>query len=238
MMMLFDPGLRGLHGTSPPSRAASRSSRSCGSSPASPSARNGPPASRWSPRPGRTGRGRRAAASCNPASAAAPCSPRSSGAVLAATNPIGADQSWRIMFALGALPAFVCLYLRRALEESEQLDDRRSGSSAGPRPTSAADGKGPAGGQRPFTPDGDLPRAGKPPAGAARHRSCRLRPRWAGGRCRAGCRLTRRGWRSRRASRPASGARAWASSTTLGAITAYVISGFVADAMAGAASCC
>jgi MFS family permease len=40
-------------------------------------------------------------------------------AVLAATNPMG-DQSWRIMFALGALPAFVCLYLRRALEESEQ----------------------------------------------------------------------------------------------------------------------
>ena len=49
------------------------------------------------------------------------------GAVLAAiiwlilglTNPLGA-QSWRIMFAVGALPAFVCLYLRRALEESEQ----------------------------------------------------------------------------------------------------------------------
>ena len=40
-------------------------------------------------------------------------------AVLTATNPMG-DQSWRIMFALGALPAFVCLYLRRALEESEQ----------------------------------------------------------------------------------------------------------------------
>src|SRR4051794_29545685 len=40
-------------------------------------------------------------------------------AALAATNPMG-DQSWRIMFALGALPAFVCLYLRRALEESEQ----------------------------------------------------------------------------------------------------------------------
>ncbi|MCJ2089913.1 MFS transporter [Methylobacterium sp. E-005] len=40
-------------------------------------------------------------------------------AVLAATNPMG-DQSWRIMFALGALPAFVCLYLRRALDESEQ----------------------------------------------------------------------------------------------------------------------
>ena len=49
------------------------------------------------------------------------------GAVLAAivwlilglTNPLG-NQSWRIMFAVGALPAFVCLYLRRALEESER----------------------------------------------------------------------------------------------------------------------
>ncbi|WP_018261796.1 MFS transporter [Methylobacterium sp. WSM2598] len=40
-------------------------------------------------------------------------------AVLAATNPLG-SESWRIMFALGALPAFVCLYLRRALEESER----------------------------------------------------------------------------------------------------------------------
>jgi MFS family permease len=39
--------------------------------------------------------------------------------ILGATNPLG-DESWRIMFALGALPAFVCLYLRRALEESER----------------------------------------------------------------------------------------------------------------------
>jgi len=40
-------------------------------------------------------------------------------ALLAAFDPLGPD-SWRIMFALGALPALVCLYLRRALEESEQ----------------------------------------------------------------------------------------------------------------------
>ena len=39
--------------------------------------------------------------------------------ILSATSPLG-DESWRIMFALGALPAFVCLYLRRALEESER----------------------------------------------------------------------------------------------------------------------
>jgi MFS family permease len=40
-------------------------------------------------------------------------------ALLAAFEPLG-PESWRIMFALGALPALVCLYLRRALEESEQ----------------------------------------------------------------------------------------------------------------------
>ena len=39
--------------------------------------------------------------------------------ILSATTPLGKD-SWRIMFVLGALPAFVCLYLRRALEESER----------------------------------------------------------------------------------------------------------------------
>ena len=39
--------------------------------------------------------------------------------VLGVAHPLG-SESWRIMFALGALPAFVCLYLRRALEESER----------------------------------------------------------------------------------------------------------------------
>jgi MFS family permease len=39
--------------------------------------------------------------------------------LLGLTQPLG-SESWRIMFALGALPAFVCLYLRRALEESER----------------------------------------------------------------------------------------------------------------------
>ena len=70
-------------------------------------------------------------------------------AVLAATNPMG-EQSWRIMFALGALPAFVCLYLRRALDESEQwlqaLKAQRWSATvedAGHAPTRTA--------QRPFT---------------------------------------------------------------------------------------
>jgi MFS family permease len=69
-------------------------------------------------------------------------------AVLAATNPMG-DQSWRIMFALGALPAFVCLYLRRALEESEQwmqaLKEQRWAATA------EDEGHAPRAAQRPFT---------------------------------------------------------------------------------------
>ncbi len=69
-------------------------------------------------------------------------------AVLAATNPMG-NESWRIMFALGALPAFVCLYLRRALEESEQwmraLKDQRWAA------TTEDAGHTPRQAQRPFT---------------------------------------------------------------------------------------
>ncbi len=39
--------------------------------------------------------------------------------ILSKTNPLGVE-GWRIMFGLGALPAFAVLYLRRALEESER----------------------------------------------------------------------------------------------------------------------
>ncbi|MGI3903171.1 MAG: MFS transporter [Janthinobacterium lividum] len=49
------------------------------------------------------------------------------GALLAAlawllipAGGIGGVEPWRIMFALGALPAFVCLYLRGTMEESER----------------------------------------------------------------------------------------------------------------------
>ncbi len=69
-------------------------------------------------------------------------------AVLAATNPLG-NESWRIMFALGALPAFVCLYLRRALDESEQwmqaLKEQRWAATAEDA------GHAPRKAQRPFT---------------------------------------------------------------------------------------
>ncbi len=70
--------------------------------------------------------------------------------ILSVTNPMG-DQSWRIMFALGALPAFVCLYLRRALEESERwmaaLKEQRWAATE----VDAASGEGHRARQRPFT---------------------------------------------------------------------------------------
>lgn len=39
--------------------------------------------------------------------------------VLSSLNPLGA-QSWRLMFVVGALPAFFCLYIRRSIEESQR----------------------------------------------------------------------------------------------------------------------
>jgi MFS family permease len=38
---------------------------------------------------------------------------------LASTHPLG-EQTWRLMFVVGALPAFFVLYLRRGLKESEK----------------------------------------------------------------------------------------------------------------------
>jgi MFS family permease len=39
--------------------------------------------------------------------------------VLNALNPLG-PNTWRLMFAVGALPALFCLYIRRAIDESER----------------------------------------------------------------------------------------------------------------------
>lgn len=39
--------------------------------------------------------------------------------VLSAWNPLGAN-TWRLMFVVGALPAFFCLYIRRSIDESER----------------------------------------------------------------------------------------------------------------------
>ena len=54
--------------------------------------------------------------------------------VLTIFNPLG-DETWRVMFLVGALPALFVLYLRRALEESETwltaLRQRRWGAVEG-----------------------------------------------------------------------------------------------------------
>lgn len=39
--------------------------------------------------------------------------------VLSQTNPLG-ENTWRLVFIVGALPAFFCLYIRRAVDESEK----------------------------------------------------------------------------------------------------------------------
>jgi MFS family permease len=80
------------------------------------------------------------------------------GAILAAIvwlvlnlwNPLG-PESWRIMFAVGALPAFVCLYLRRALEESERWMAAIKEQRWAPTAEDAAAGQGHRTAQRPFT---------------------------------------------------------------------------------------
>ena len=41
---------------------------------------------------------------------------------LSKTNPLGQD-TWRLVFVIGALPAFFCLYIRRAVDESERWLD-------------------------------------------------------------------------------------------------------------------
>lgn len=71
-------------------------------------------------------------------------------AVLAATDPLGKD-SWRIMFALGALPAFVCLYLRRALEESERWMQAVKAQRWAATVEDAQAAHAPTSAQRPFT---------------------------------------------------------------------------------------
>ncbi|OZI30068.1 MFS transporter [Bordetella genomosp. 10] len=62
-------------------------------------------------------------------------------------NPLGADN-WRIMFLVGALPAFFVLYLRRGVDESEAwieaVKNKQWGATAGATAHTAS-------GKRPFT---------------------------------------------------------------------------------------
>src|SRR3954469_7370325 len=148
-------------------------------------------------------------------------------AVLAATNPMG-DQSWRIMFALGALPAFVCLYLRRALEESEQwmqaLKAQRWAATA-----EDAD-HAPRSAQRPFS----LTEIFREPESRRRVLLATLMSfattgGWGGG---SSWLPAHTGALAKAAGEPAN---LWGPRMgiiyNIGAISAYVISGFVADAM-------
>ena len=70
--------------------------------------------------------------------------------VLSSTHPLGA-QSWRLMFILGAVPALFVLYLRRGVEESEKwreaVRERRWG------PTEASVRSGDKTSRRPFSLD-------------------------------------------------------------------------------------
>lgn len=69
--------------------------------------------------------------------------------VLSQTQPLGAD-TWRLVFVIGALPAFFCLYIRRAIDESERwLDAIRKQRWAVTEDAGAAATRG--GSERPFT---------------------------------------------------------------------------------------
>ena len=69
--------------------------------------------------------------------------------VLSQTTPLG-DNTWRLLFVVGALPAFFCLYIRRAIDESEQWieairEKRWATTESGAPPVAGASDR------RPFT---------------------------------------------------------------------------------------
>ena len=67
--------------------------------------------------------------------------------VLSQTQPLGKD-TWRLVFVVGALPAFFCLYIRRAVDESEKwLEAVRKQRWAATEESGAVAAKG----KRPFT---------------------------------------------------------------------------------------
>jgi len=70
--------------------------------------------------------------------------------ILSRTDPLGPD-TWRLMFVVGAVPAFFALYIRRAINESERwlaaVRERRWAATE----EDALHGEGKATGRRPFT---------------------------------------------------------------------------------------
>ncbi len=69
---------------------------------------------------------------------------------LSRATPLGQD-TWRLVFVIGALPAFFCLYIRRAVDESDRwLEAIRKRRWAATEQGAAA-AAAPAGASRPFT---------------------------------------------------------------------------------------
>jgi MFS family permease len=70
--------------------------------------------------------------------------------VLSQTQPLGAN-TWRLVFVVGALPAFFCLYIRRAVDESERWVEAVRNQRWAAIEGSARVGDASTGGKRPFT---------------------------------------------------------------------------------------
>jgi MFS family permease len=66
------------------------------------------------------------------------------------TSPLGAD-TWRLVFVVGALPAFFCLYIRRAVNESEKWVEAIRARRWAATEEDAHAAVAPAGSKRPFT---------------------------------------------------------------------------------------
>ena len=145
---------------------------------------------------------------------------------LSALNPLGSN-TWRLMFVVGALPAFFCLYIRRALDESERWREavrakRWSATGTGSAATSS---------KRPFT----LSEVLREPESRRRTLLALLMSI-----------ATTTGWWAISSWLPAHAARiaalggfensaAWGTRAALvytaGAVAAYLLSGFLADAL-------
>jgi len=70
--------------------------------------------------------------------------------VLRQTQPLGAD-TWRLVFVVGALPAFFCLYIRRAVGESERWLEAIRKQRWAATEQGAGAGSASGTGKRPFT---------------------------------------------------------------------------------------
>jgi MFS family permease len=70
--------------------------------------------------------------------------------ILSQTNPLG-ENTWRLVFVVGALPAFFCLYIRRAVDESEKWVEAIREKRWAATEVDAAHGEATREQKRPFT---------------------------------------------------------------------------------------